>query len=476
MKDNRVKNVLESIVQRDVPADTNLWPHIAERVERKKFMQTIRTRPALALSIALLALALLSSVVYAIGKVTGFIPGVGIIDQSVPLRILTEPVVAEREGLTVTVSQVVADSDHTFVAYAIDGLFWSAEGRTMCGVLPSLQLPDGITLNAVSGGYGPRGGRVGDPMNFKTTVDYPAIPAGVDDVTFSFPCILLEGTGPENWQILLKLSPAPEDYATPAVEIGATFVASNPMLATTPTPTSDVAITPVPCESSFPNGSGLYIDKVVELPDSYILVGNFTDAGDLPGGLEVSDDPYDDLPEIKDSAGNTVAFKVRDDIQPETNDCYWARYWAYEIAKPVQAPLTITLDQVDIGVSDTAQFEFDTGFDPQTGQKWELNLPIHLGTYDYVMDSVEMVKGGYLFQYHSGVDVPEGSSLLFNLVGASPESNASTVNAQKTIVEYSERITFSSSPPTGPLTVELTLYESVPLQGPWTLMWTPPSK
>ena len=74
MKGNGVKALFESIAQRDVPAGENLWPRIAERVERKNFMQTIRTRPALALFLVLLALALLSSVAYAIGKVTGFIP------------------------------------------------------------------------------------------------------------------------------------------------------------------------------------------------------------------------------------------------------------------------------------------------------------------------------------------------------------------------------------------------------------------
>ena len=230
MKDNRMKDALENIARRGVPENTNLWPRIKSRIDqRNSFMQNLRARPVMAIVIVMFALSLLTGVVYAIGKSLGYIPGVGIIDQSTPLRILAEPVVAERDGLTVTVSQVVADSDHTFVAYAIDGIFWPKKGGwPMCGVLPSLQFPDGATLNVISGGEGPRGGRVGYPMNFETTVSYPPIPSGVSNVTFNFPCILTEGTGPENWQIPLELSPAPKDYATPGVEIGVTFVATNP--------------------------------------------------------------------------------------------------------------------------------------------------------------------------------------------------------------------------------------------------------
>jgi hypothetical protein len=73
------------------------------------------------------------------------------------------------------------------------------------------------------------------------------------------------------------------------------------------------------------------------------------------------------------------------------------------------------------------------------------------------------------------VDVPEGQSLLFNILGASPEKNAGTLIAGGARVDYSENITFLDLP-TGPLTVEVSLDESVPLQGPWTLTWTPPGQ
>jgi hypothetical protein len=483
MNQRSYQEVLDSAAADALHEPVNLWPEITARLERKSPMLTLRTRPIVALLLALLILLALSGVAYALGRMFGYIPGVGIVDQSAPLRILAEPVVAEREGLTVTISEVIADSNRTFVSYTIDGVIVPAMARATCGAFPSLQLPDGSALSTVSVDTGgPQGARVGAILKLEQSVTYSSIPTGVNKVTFTLPCILPEGTGPENWQIPLALSPAPEGYATPAVEIGATFVASNPTFVILPTPTTDMRIfTPEPPESlpatptTVPNGSGLYLDKVIELPDSYILVGNFTDAGDLPGALEVNLDPYEDLPYMEDGSGEAVNFKAREDIQPETMSS-GVRYWAFEIAKPVQGPLTITLDQINIAKFYAFEFHFDVGANPQTGQTWEFNVPVRLGSYGYVMDSVEMIENGYLFKYHSGTDVPEGTSLLFNLIGHTPEQNSSEVRNGATVVEYSEELIFSPPLPTGQLTVELTSMETVPLQGPWTLTWTPPSK
>ena len=482
MKENRIKDALESIAHQDISNDVNLWPRLAEKVDRKSVMQTFRTRPVFALFIVLVALGLISSVTYAIGKVTGYIPGVGLVDDSVPIRVLAAPVVMERDGVTVTIGQVVADVDRTFIAYAFDGIPFPGDSSPMCGFMPSLQLPDGSTLEILGGGAGGWGGETGVPIRFETTVYYPPIPAGIDAVTVTIPCILPEGIGPENWQIPLQLSPAPKDYATPALEIGATFAASNPIFVVSSTPTTDMRIfTPEPNDilpatpSPVLHGSGLYLEKVIELPDAYILVGNFTDAGDLPGALEINLDPHVDLPHMEDKLGNSVAFNVREDIQPESMQS-GVRYWAYEIAKPVQGPLTVTLDQINIATFYTFDFNFDAGPNPQTGQRWDLNLPIRLGNYEYFMDSVEVIENGYLFKYHSGTDVPEGTAPLFNLIGYTPEQDSSTLNHGETVVEYSEKLIYSPSPPTGQLTVELTSMETVPLQGPWTLIWTPPGK
>jgi hypothetical protein len=485
MTDKQMKSVLENIASRAIPEDINLMPEIAAQLQRRSFMNSLRARPVLAVLLVLLALVLLSGVAYAIGRMNGYIPGVGIVDQSVPLRILAAPAVVKREGITVEVNQLVSSSENTFVAYALDGIRIPANTPAICSATPSLQLSDGSTLGMLGGGAGGYGGEVGTIARFETTVYFAPIPAGVDKVTFMLDCVLPEETGPENWRIPLDLIPAPEGYSTPAVEVGATFIASGPKFDTAPTPTLEPPLTPVQYDPSFPdtptpvpNGSGLYLEKVVELPNSYILVGNFADAGDLPGYVLATDSAYDYLPRIEDADGKPVEFKVRDDIKPAVN---WGNTydWAYEIEKPVKGPLKIILDEIDINASDTIQFDFDAGPNPQPGQKWQLDLPIHLGRYDYVIDTAEMLENGYLFRWHSGTDVPSGTSFQLDIVGSSQERGSaagSEDHRPKDKVTYSQSITYLVPPPTGKLTVALTLDETVPLKGPWTLTWTPPTQ
>ena len=69
MKDNRVKHALENIARRGVPENINLMPQIAARLERKSPMTSLRTRPVVALLIALFILLALTGVAYAVGRV-----------------------------------------------------------------------------------------------------------------------------------------------------------------------------------------------------------------------------------------------------------------------------------------------------------------------------------------------------------------------------------------------------------------------
>jgi hypothetical protein len=485
MKTNRMKDVLENITRRGVPENTNLWPDISAQLTRRSSMMTLRSRPFMAMLIALFVLLALSGVAYAIGRSLGYIPGVGVVDQSAPIRVLAEPIMMERDGVTVTISQVVANAESTFVAYALDGILIHRNSPSMCSASPSLQLPNRSVLELLSGGSGGFGGKAGTYVRFETTVYYSPLPADVDHLTFALDCVLPEGTGPENWQIPLVLVPAPEGFVTPAVEVGATFVAAGPKFDVAPTPTLETELTPFQDDPSFPNtptpvsnGSGLYLEQVIELPDSYILVGNFADDGGLPGYFLPTDSAYDYVPRIEDGDGNPVVFKIRDDIKPVVA---WpsVHYWAYEIAKPVQVPLKITLDQIDIVTTSTAQFDFDTGTNPRPGQEWQLDLPIHLGRYDYVVDSVQMIDDGYVVKFHSGIDVPAGTSFLLDIIGSSQERGPTSAEEDRrsnTIVKYSENITYLIPPPTGPLTFALTLFETVQLEGPWTLTWMPSSK
>lgn len=482
-KDNRVKDALEAIALRNVPNDTNLWPRIAFQLgERSSLMQTLRARPVLLALVLFLLLVFLSGAAYAIGRSLGYVPGVGLVEEGSGIRVLAEPVSVERDGLTVTVEQVVADATRTIVAYQIDGIPPVASGFPMCSKPPVLRSLDKNELRFLSGGGGGMESINEDPMKYETSYVFPSLPTGADGISIVFPCILPEaGNGTAEWEIPLLLGPTPAGYMTPAVEIGATYVSSGPSYKTIPTPTFEVS-TPFVYDESFPptptpvpNGSGLYLDKVIELADAYILVGNFTDAGDLPGPLKISSSSvYDYQLRFEDRNGNRVSFKLRTDIQPDVS---WGgvNYWAYEIPKSIQGPVKITLDSIDVFTTSTARFQIDTGPDPQPGQEWRLDLSLQLGEYEFVIDSARMLKDGYSFKYHSGADMPEGTTYLDIVNSSFPRSEISGREIRsRNEVKNTQNVTYLIPPPTGQLTVELMMSQTLPLYGPWVLEWTPP--
>jgi hypothetical protein len=452
MNQKSYRDILDSAAAGSVSHNADLWPNISARLERKSPMMTLRTRPVVAILIAFLILLALSGVAYALGRAFGYIPGVGVVELNTPLRVLAEPVTVQKQGISVTVSEVVADSTRTFLSYRADGIPPTENELPTCLSLPEMRLPDGSKLETTGGGEGIPVMRNGNSMYYQAEYVYSPIPVGVNKVTFVLSCILPKDTGPQNWEIPLDLVSAPAGYATPVIEM--------------PTITE-----------SAENKSGLHLERALELADSYILIGKFTDAGDLPGPLSIStDSDAEYLPHIEDANGNPVSFKVRQDIRPDP-DWDVAYYWAYEISKPVAAPLKITVDRVNIRKHNTAQIQFDAGDHPQINQEWDLNLPVKLGASEFIVDSVTFLGNGYTFNL-SSENLPEGVTPDIEIVDSSSspyqfDNINSTVDntGNKTIETIT--LTTTSSPPIGNLSVNWGLDEFIPQPGPWSLVWTP---
>ena len=147
-------DILDFAAADSLSKNTNLWPKISAQLERKPLIMALRTRPILALLIALFILLALSGVAYALGKSLGYIPGVGLVDQSAPIRVLAEPVTVKQQEISLTVSQVVADATRTFINYRVDGIPFVENERPACSSLPEMRLSDGSTLETTGGGEG----------------------------------------------------------------------------------------------------------------------------------------------------------------------------------------------------------------------------------------------------------------------------------------------------------------------------------
>ena len=72
--------------------------------------------------------------VNALKKLFGYVPGVGLVENTGNLRMLAEPVSMTRDGITITVTQVMVYWDRVELTYEVDGIkeIYS-NAPTMCG-------------------------------------------------------------------------------------------------------------------------------------------------------------------------------------------------------------------------------------------------------------------------------------------------------------------------------------------------------
>ncbi len=470
MKEDSIKGALENIAQRGVPENINLWPPIGAQMERKSLMRTLHTRPALMIVIAILTVLLLSGVAYAIGKVTGYIPGIGMVDQSAPLRVLAEPVIVTRDGIILTVEQVVLSADKTVLTYKVEGIPEDAyphdeniegissnsyssvvitEGtpensplttETSDGCIADvyLRLPNGSTLGLLSG----QGS--GWMTGFENRVVYDPISADVNEVTLLMSCV--EGTRPgllpENWEVPLRFVPAPPNMTIlPVVDVAPSALATEELQ------------------------SAMTIEQVIETDNGYILIGNFRSI-DLP--MNAKAQGLSEWLKITDANGQIVNAAPFSNIDPKNVIGEFS--WGYEIDGKQHAwPLTLTIDSVSaMFYQQRTEFKFDTGPNPQVGQKWILNQDIQLGGYTIRVVSIDRTAKGYSFIFKADPDVTNVTAEIKGF----PHISGSGWNDGYGNGDLFSAIEYEREPPFGKLTIELG-WLHVNIHGPWQVQWSP---
>jgi len=210
---------------------------------RRTFMHTLRTRPLLAVAAAILALLVLTGIVYAVAQLAGFIPGIGFvkdvrsvlqtpvaIERQVTPTAANESIVAaaptdstsavtsqKRGVITVTIEQAVSETDRLVIAYKISRLpanYFGPEyaqelstGSQEEPVPDQVRLPDNTVLQYVSGGGC---GGAGDLVTSWITCRsiFAPLPKGVNEFTLEIQRLQYAQPGelPENWRIPIHLT------------------------------------------------------------------------------------------------------------------------------------------------------------------------------------------------------------------------------------------------------------------------------
>ena len=424
-----------------------------------KTIPSFRLRPAWIIVFAVLSVMIVATLVIgpqrvfaAVRGLLGYIPDVGIVDNSVPIRVLAEPVGVTRDGITLTVTSATLTVDRTHIDYRIFGVPGSAypdrEDVMGCTQSEYLRLPDGTQLTRMDN-------------------DFQPVPAGVNNAVFVVPCIFntLPGTVPENWELPLSFVPAPPDLAVmPVIELSPSPQASLlpdatalPESAGTSTALVDSAVT---------------VNKVIETEDGYILVGQVQPQSKSGETTQITGDL-----EIRDASGKVVSYTHPADVSQEiagasTGGTGWAVQFK---AAGLVYPLTIRFPGVYLFQPDpsaTAGFTFDAGPNPQPGQEWSPNQDIQIAGHTLKLVSIMAdSRGGYSFRFQ--VD-PEVYSASVQIEGSTPNGGGGGGGGGLTNGEFNVTLSYAQIP-SGVLTVILSNLTLIGDPLTWQGQWSPTS-
>jgi hypothetical protein len=357
-----------------------------KNMETKMIKQSRRGRlsPRLAwgLGIALLIiilslLAASPTVVDALKHLFGFIPGAGIVEQSSPVRILAEPFPVERDNISLSIEQVVADSEKTLVVYRYPVIEVDTNTfqppATFEEDRPALLLPDGTRLDVRAGRRLP----TDVPNTILYSLEFPPLPKDVNDATLELKRLagVSPGAGPEDWSIPLHVILAPPGTVLPLVTVNETQPA-HPSV--TETGTSSPLQTSPTTDSMY--GITTKLDSFVRTDDGYLLIGSVQwDVKDYPA-YSIQADPLSlDATTITDAAGKSIAFEAVYGAELPRDEEFRS-FWAIKVKDMnFQPPLKINIPSMDMSwqlFQKTISFQFDPGPNPQPGQSWPLNSDV----------------------------------------------------------------------------------------------------
>jgi hypothetical protein len=381
MRTRTPDQVLDEIAREGIGAEFSLSSGLKARI-RKENQNRMKRRNILigatVFIVVVIGLFSIPSVAQAVKKLFGYIPGSGFIEQSTPIRVLKEPVTLEVGGISITVSQAVADSEHTSIAYKLEHIpdtsDINADLEGYCRALPAIKLADGTILDpkTISGNFWASG--------LSRQLEYGAIPADEKLVSLIFSCIESAPLSAEtsNVSLVLEFENAPDDLKVyPVVEL----------------PTPDITETSSVEPTNPASPISLSIIKYVQTDTDLIFLGVLqSDSTDFRLSFVESGAVH-----LTDSAGNSIPIEEDTSItDPVAGDAGGnALPLTYHTAGAYAPGLaTLTIDEVWVDFPGGQEFSFDTGSSPQPGQTWPIGQSLDLnGNKVTIIDAAEGQDG-----------------------------------------------------------------------------------
>jgi hypothetical protein len=401
----------------------HLKPAHAFQNKKVSILQILRPRPIWAILAVILALLVLTGLVYALGRATGFIPGFGFTSNVNQVYVLDEPVENTSGGITLRLQNAASDENRFWVKVKVHGA--TGDGHQLQAYV---QTPDGRILQFQSGTES------ATQMSFS----FPALPPGTQTLT-----LFVVNLEAQNFHLPIRLRPAKPGEILPVqpAEENPPSDTLNGMrlLLENVAPASDHTMFQVSLQFERPNlqtGAPWSItltgDKGQVFPVKEILLSNVSD-----GSSRVFE---------------TLPFHTSETL----------------LVTLVTFPTGGDLPVIEDFSSSSAGFNFDPGDSPQVGQTWFLDETVSVGQHTlHVIGATLTQEGVLVFEFEPGEDVT--GVMVFS---PDPRLRGSTGGVFVPGKNITTSLQFDSFP-TQPFEIQIRgVYFT--LHGPWTVRWQPP--
>ena len=398
----------------------------APRNRKDSFMQALRARPALAILLVILALLLVSGVAYAIGRLTGFIPGFGFTTGDV--YVLDMPIEASENGITAGVENAVQDETKIWVELSVH---YPSERDNQSQAYILLQ--NGEKIQSQRGGV-----IIPDAGEQRLTFIFPALGDPSLLVT-----LILENSDGQTVQMKFNLRSAQSAEVLP-------ILPGNKL--------------PVQGETSA--GMALVLESVAMSADQTVLQVSLH--FDKPG-ISLAG-PWDIV--MTDDANRIYPLT---DITPDTLDIGITRVYqtmplhGHEglILKLVSFPSDKEMPMLMDFSTNPATFTFNPGPNPQVGQSWSLDENLQTGQFTFHIVGARMTALTELtFEFEPTQN--ETGAMLYSTL-ASGASGGEPAQGD----HFTASMSFTKMP-NSPFEIQLmrVYYRAT---GPWQVQWQAPA-
>ena len=425
--------------------------------------------------VLLAVLALLAAfspqVVNALRGLFGYIPSVGVVDQSDTVLVLDKPVEATLGQIPLTVERAFATREKTVVVYQYKAPAWDGrkyqQAEPLAPDRPALLLPDGSRLEGLAGRR-----QQADNGAIRYALEFGPLPLKVTTVTLQLDRLagMPPELSPKDGSIPLRFKPGdPSEILFPVTVYEPTAAPTAAAPAELQPAQSPAAVEPT-TRAAPAYGESIVLEKSVELPDGYLLMGSFrwTDPSVGQNDLELG------MPVISDGMGQTIEYEMAPvDTYPQPGEL--RTNWAFKIpGKTFAAPLRVEF-YVTLHEAASVPFPFDPGPNPRDKQTYDLNVDLPVNAHPVKIVSASYQKlppNNHLFLFTLSADAYVIGARIIDPANPPMGGGGGGNGIPLTAVPFSSGVVLEGDLPQGPLSLQITGLD-VLVPGDWVITWSP---